>query len=475
MKIAAIAIALFSFALFAIAETSAEQTDPVLIIRETYTVDNEGLKDDHGEWVDLSRFREVHLDGDNATVVASVNAPRLIGHPEGTTIRAVGKVKDGKMYYQKSARNAHIQNIIFDGNKRAWDAPRGVWIDGGQGTTISNCTFQNVSHSGLTVLGEHAQLVVRGCTFKNISWPEMVISSAQGVQAEFKISASTGTADEGWLKRPTNALMERWLTGRWTAQDVKQHGVRGYHRQLYPMDVGYLHGIYLTGKQHDVLIDNCSFENINWGFGINITGGSHSVIVSNCRFEQMGKGCLYIGDSDNITVTEFDAVDCAALLHLYRHSGKGSITFRNGKASGIGHFAFYVLDHNGNVNLHVMNNNIDGCVGAFIGCTGGNNYTIGGNRITNLHGDSVWEKMRNTRDDSHGEIDGVKFFENDISFKTQGASLFGPRSSDRAISMTGLGSSIRVSDNTFRNTIGHQWTYSRLSGPSPVNESNKIE
>ena len=321
MKIAAIAIVLFPFALFAIAETSAEQTDPVLIIRETFTVDNEGLKDNHGKWVNLSRFREVHLDGDNATIVASVIAPRLIGHPDGTTIRAVGKVKDGKMYYQKSARNAHIQNIIFDGNKRAWDAPRGVWIDGGQGTTISNCAFQNVSHSGLTVLGEHAQLVVRGCTFKNISWPEMVISSAQGVQAEFKISDSTGTVDEGWLKRPTNALMERWLTGRWTAQDIKQHGVRGYHRQLYPMDVGYLHGIYLTGKQHDVLIDNCSFENINWGFGINITGGSHSVIVSNCRFEKMGKGCLYVGDSDSITVTEFDAVDCAALLHLPHRCG----------------------------------------------------------------------------------------------------------------------------------------------------------
>ena len=228
---------------------------------------------DLGNLVDLGRYRELHLNGAHAAIVASGSSPRLVGHPDGTVIKAVGKVKGGKLYYQKDAVNARIENIVIDGNQRAWDSPRGMWIDGGHGTTIVNCTIKNVSHSGLTVLGGHHSLLVSGCTFADISWPDMTISAVQGVQDEFRISSSTGEVEEGWLKRPTNALMERWLTDRWTTEDAAEHGKRGYARRLFPMDVGYLHGIYLTGGQHDVLIEKCTFEDMDWGFGINITGG----------------------------------------------------------------------------------------------------------------------------------------------------------------------------------------------------------
>lgn len=456
-------------------EADSAQTDGILIIKETYTVDSNGVKDYQGKRIDLSEFREVHLDGRNATIIAKGDSPRLIGRPEGTTIIAVGKVKDGKMYYQENAQNGRIENIIFDGNKRAWDTPRGIWINGGNGTTIVNCTVRNVSHSGLTVLGGHSQLVVRGCTFRNISWPEMIISAVQGVQAEFRISASAGEVEAGWLKRPSNVLMERWLTGAWTAEDVRRYGKRGYSKRLYPMDVGYLHGIYLTGRQHDAIIEDCKFEDINWGFGINITGKSDNVTVRKCQFRNMAKGCVYIGDSDNIEVTKFDAANCATLLHLYRHGGDGKITFARGNALRISHYAFYVLDYHGRVNLNILNNRIDGCRLAFLGCTGGSNFTISGNTITNLQGDRVWEQLRNNRDGTHGKINNVVFHENDVSFAEAGLSFFAPRWPDEIESLTGLGSDVRITDSTFHSVVRHQWSYGGLGGDRPVSDNNHLD
>ncbi|NQU21872.1 MAG: right-handed parallel beta-helix repeat-containing protein [Candidatus Nealsonbacteria bacterium] len=457
---------------FILGLSSAFAASDVLVITETYTVDSEGLKDNRGNPVELAKHKEVHLDGANAAIIAAGESPVFIGHPQRTTVKAVGRVKGGKLLLWDHATNGRIENIIFDGNKRPYDAARGIWIDGGSGTTIENCTIQNVAHSGLTVLGDHAGLVVRNCTFKDISWPEMVICAVQGVQDEFKISDSTEQAQQGWLRRPSNALMEKWLGGRWTDEDVERHGKRGYDKNLYPMDVGYLHGIYLTGRTRNSLIENCTFENINWGFGLNITGESSNVKIVKCRFEGMGKGCMYIGGSDHVLVSEFEALKCATLLHLYRHPGKGSIVFQNGKASQISHYAFYVLDHYGRANLSVVNNKIDGCGKAFVGSTGGSGFLVRGNRITNLKGDRVWEHLRNTRDESQGAIGDVEFVDNAVSFKKAGAKFFGTRFPAQIDPAVGLGGDVRIVGNRFQNIDKSAWKYSELPGTEPVVGNN---
>ena len=148
------------------------------------------------------------------------------------------------------------------------------------------------------------------------------------------------------------------------------------------------------------------------------------------------------------------------------------IVFRNGTASEISHYAFYILDHYGRANLRILNNEIDGCGKAFMGSTGGREFDIRGNHITNLKADRVWEHFPNTRDGNQAAISQVEFTRNIVSFEKGGTSFFAPRFPNKP---AGLGEAVKINRNRFTNVDGTAWTYSKIPGSEPVVGNNLLK
>ena len=246
--------------------------------------------------------KPVYFNGDkvyeiDSTIILRSNL-KLYGN--GTIIRLANNSNCNMFYAPLGLENILIEGINFNGNSSnqivVFSNRHCIYADSIKNIKIINCRFDSITSGAIAIRdlngGSNIDIEIASCTFKNIGWGAILLSSCQNVRI------SNNSFDKwGLLIQSTANAINFWTGGREAIitnnnfNDNVYSG--GFGIEAYLTLGEYIDGMVITsntfGKYAGIsthikhsIISNNTFINGDgsWHSGMEITG-THNIIANN--------------------------------------------------------------------------------------------------------------------------------------------------------------------------------------------------
>ena len=204
--------------------------------------------------------------------------------------------KDG-IWYEVCVDNSIISNCTFKDMDADYDAILLI----SNFTTLSDCTFENISKEGILLDGDNLDLKVYNSTFKNVG---------QGISCTSFVNNSLTVKDSGFINNTNGAIYGERLENCFIDNCDFINNSAEMGAAICLNDKGYV-------ENGNTLISNCYFENNNatnyysGGGAINVNNtGNTKTVIDNCIFmnntAEKGGAIKLFADNTHITNCRFE-------------------------------------------------------------------------------------------------------------------------------------------------------------------------